>query len=65
MGKSRILVVGRGGIVTMSAYALEKSGLAEITLVMRSNHDAAVKYVIDIDSFEWGQIKAWRPTAST
>lgn len=65
MGKSRILVVGTGGIGTMSAYALEKGGLAEVTAVMRSNHDAAVKDGIDIDSVEWGQVNAWRPTAST
>ncbi|KAJ5657874.1 ketopantoate reductase PanE/ApbA C terminal-domain-containing protein [Penicillium longicatenatum] len=42
-----------------------KSGLAEVTAVMRSNHDDAVKDGIDIDSFQWGQIKAWRPTAIT
>ncbi|KAJ5552712.1 ketopantoate reductase PanE/ApbA C terminal-domain-containing protein [Penicillium frequentans] len=65
MCKSRILVVGTGGIGTMSAYALEKGGLAEVTAVMRSNYDAAVKDGIDIDSFEWGQVKAWRPTAIT
>lgn len=64
MDKSRVLVVGTGGIGTMSAYALEKGGLAEITAVMRSNYDAAVKNGIDIDSVQWGQIKAWKPTAS-
>lgn len=64
MAKSRVLVVGTGGIGTMSAYALENGGLAEVTAVMRSNYDAAVKDGIDIDSVQWGQIKAWRPTAS-
>ena len=65
MAKSRVLVVGTGGIGTMSAYALENGGLAEVTAVMRSNYDAAVKDGIDIDSVQYGQIKAWRPTAST
>ncbi|KAJ5161813.1 ketopantoate reductase PanE/ApbA C terminal-domain-containing protein [Penicillium capsulatum] len=65
MAKSRVLVVGTGGIGTMSAYALEKGGLAEVTAVMRSNYDAAVKNGIDIDSVLWGQIKAWRPSAIT
>ncbi|KAG5770607.1 hypothetical protein H9Q72_002597 [Fusarium xylarioides] len=64
MAKSRVLVVGTGGIGTMSAYALEQGGLAEVTAVMRSNYDAAVKQGIDIDSVLWGQIKGWRPTAS-
>lgn len=64
MAKSRVLVVGTGGIGTMSAYALENGGLAEVTAVMRSNYDAAVKNGIDIDSVQYGQIKAWRPTAS-
>jgi ketopantoate reductase len=64
MVKSRILVVGTAGIGTMSAYALEKGGLAEVAAVMRSSHDATVKDGIDINSFQWGQIKAWRPTAS-
>ncbi|KAF4972579.1 hypothetical protein FSARC_852 [Fusarium sarcochroum] len=63
MAKSRILVVGTGGIGTMAAYALEKNAKAEVTAVMRSNYDAAVKDGIDIDSVEHGQIKAWRPTA--
>ncbi|UPK90429.1 hypothetical protein LCI18_001364 [Fusarium solani-melongenae] len=65
MAKSRVLVVGTGGIGTMSAYALENGGLAEVTAVMRSNYDAAVKDGIDIDSVQYGQIKAWRPTAIT
>lgn len=63
--KSRVLVVGTGGIGTMSAYALEQGGLAEVTAVMRSNYDAATTQGIDIDSVQWGQIKAWKPTAST
>ena len=64
MAKSRILVVGTGGIGTMSAYALEQGGLAEVTAVMRSNYDAAVSQGIDIDSVLWGKIKGWKPTAS-
>ncbi|SCO76439.1 related to ketopantoate reductase [Fusarium oxysporum] len=63
MAKSRILVVGMGGIGTIAAYALEKNHKAEVTAVMRSNYDAAAENGIDIDSVEHGQIKAWRPTA--
>lgn len=64
MSKSRVLVVGTGGIGTMAAYALEVGGKAEVTAVMRSNYEAAVKDGIDIDSVQYGQIKAFRPTHS-
>lgn len=62
--KARILIVGTGGIGTVSAYSLEKGGKAEVTAVMRSNYAAAVKNGIDIDSVQYGQIKGWNPTAS-
>lgn len=65
VNKSRILIVGTGGIGTVSAYSLERGGAAEVTAVMRSNYEAAVKKGIDIDSVQYGQVKAWRPTAST
>ncbi|KAJ5609037.1 ApbA-domain-containing protein [Penicillium herquei] len=63
MGKTRVLIVGTGGIGTVSAFSLENGGQAEVTAVMRSNYDAAVKNGIDIDSVQYGQIKAWKPTA--
>lgn len=65
VSKSRILIVGTGGIGTVSAYSLERGGAAEVTAVMRSNYEAAVKKGIDIDSVQYGQVKAWRPTSST
>lgn len=64
MAKSRVLIVGTGGIGTVSAYSLEKGGQAEVTAVMRSNYEAAVKDGIDIDSVQYGQVKGWKPTAS-
>ncbi|KIA75400.1 hypothetical protein HK57_00119 [Aspergillus ustus] len=63
MSKARILIVGTGGIGTVSAYSLERGGAAQVTAVMRSNYEAAVRDGIDIDSVQYGQIKAWRPTA--
>jgi ketopantoate reductase len=64
MAKSRILIVGTGGIGTVSAYSLEKGGQAEVTAVMRSNYEAAMKNGIDIDSVQYGQVKGWKPTTS-
>ncbi|KAJ5082326.1 ApbA-domain-containing protein [Penicillium argentinense] len=63
MEKARVLVVGTGGIGTVSAYSLEKGGQAKVTAVMRSNYTAAVENGIDIDSVQYGQVKAWKPTA--
>ncbi|KAF5674141.1 Ketopantoate reductase [Fusarium circinatum] len=42
MTKSKVLVVGTGGIGTMSAYVLETGGKAEVTAVLRSNYEAVV-----------------------
>ncbi|KAL3466407.1 ketopantoate reductase PanE/ApbA-domain-containing protein, partial [Aspergillus heterothallicus] len=63
MPKARILIVGTGGIGTVSAYSLERGGAAEVTAVMRSNYEAAVRGGFDIDSVQYGQVKGWRPTA--
>ncbi|KAE8310629.1 ApbA-domain-containing protein [Aspergillus transmontanensis] len=66
MTKSRVLVVGTGGIGTVCAYALERGGLVEVTTVMRSTYDRAMKQGIDIDSVDFGHdIRSWRPTAIT
>ncbi|OGE52304.1 hypothetical protein PENARI_c010G12553 [Penicillium arizonense] len=47
----------------MSAYALMQAGKADVTAVMRSNYDAAVKNGISIDSIQYGhEIKGFRPT---
>ncbi|KAH6693854.1 ketopantoate reductase PanE/ApbA C terminal-domain-containing protein [Plectosphaerella plurivora] len=62
MAKIKVLVVGTGGIGTVSAFALEAGGLVEVTAVMRSNFTAATRNGIDIDSVQYGQIKAWKPT---
>ncbi|PLB43409.1 ApbA-domain-containing protein [Aspergillus steynii IBT 23096] len=63
MTKARVLIVGTGGIGTVSAYSLEQGGQAEVTAVMRSNYEAALQNGIDLDSVQYGQVKAWKPTA--
>ncbi|CAG9984753.1 unnamed protein product [Clonostachys byssicola] len=62
MAKSRVLVVGMGGIGTVCAYGLEIGGLAEVTSVMRSNYAAATEKGIDIESVDFGHVKSWKPT---
>ncbi|CAH0020801.1 unnamed protein product [Clonostachys rhizophaga] len=62
MAKSRVLVVGMGGIGTVCAYGLEIGGLAEVTSMMRSNYAAATEKGIDIESVDFGHVKSWKPT---
>lgn len=64
MAKSRVLVVGMGGIGTVCAYGLETGGLAEVTSVMRSNYAAVTEKGIDIESVDFGHVKSWKPTHS-
>ncbi|RDW90088.1 ketopantoate reductase family protein [Aspergillus mulundensis] len=63
--KSNILVVGFGGIGTMTAYNLEASGLATVTGVLRSNYELANERGFKIWSCDHGQINSWRPTSIT
>ncbi|KAL4912873.1 ketopantoate reductase PanE/ApbA C terminal-domain-containing protein [Aspergillus aurantiobrunneus] len=59
--KARVLIIGTGGIGTISAYALEQGGKAEVTAVMRSNYDVVSKAGFEIDSIQYGRISGWRP----
>ncbi|RVX68793.1 hypothetical protein B0A52_07679 [Exophiala mesophila] len=60
--KRRILLVGAGGIGTMTAFNLEQGGLATVTAVLRSNYLVVKEKGFTIDSCDHGQIQGWRPT---
>lgn len=61
--KSRVLIVGMGGVGTMAAYALETGGKAEVTAVCRSNYDAVTTNGFSIDSLEHGNgITGFKPS---
>lgn len=63
MQKSRVLLIGSGGVGTMASYALETGGLAAVTSVCRSNYAVATKSGFTIDSLEHGRdITAFKPT---
>ncbi|KAL2823570.1 6-phosphogluconate dehydrogenase [Aspergillus cavernicola] len=61
--KSNILVVGFGGIGTITAYNLEASGLAAVTGVLRSNYDLVKERGFKIWSCDHGDVAGWRPTS--
>ncbi|KAL1632542.1 hypothetical protein SLS58_011365 [Diplodia intermedia] len=62
MAKSNILVVGFGGIGTITAYNLEAGGLATVTGVLRSNYALVKDRGFRIWSVDHGDIESWRPT---
>ncbi|KAK2751860.1 amino acid permease [Colletotrichum kahawae] len=57
----RILVVGCGPVGTMCALALQKSGQATVTAILRSNHDLVKSQGFRIQSIDHGEIESWRP----
>jgi 2-dehydropantoate 2-reductase len=63
MSKIQVLIIGGGGVGTMAAYALETSGKASVTMVLRSNFAAVQQNGFTIDSIQHGHdIKNWRPS---
>ncbi|PLB53544.1 2-dehydropantoate 2-reductase [Aspergillus steynii IBT 23096] len=62
MAKSRILLVGCGGIGTVAALNLEAGNRAEVTCVLRSNHAAVLQKGFAIESCDHGSVAHWRPT---
>lgn len=63
--KLKILLIGSGGIGTITAYALETGGLAEVTAILRSNFAVVEKNGFTIDSVDHGYVQGWRPSHST
>jgi ketopantoate reductase len=61
--KSRVLVVGAGGVGTMVCVALERSGLASVTAVLRSNYEQVIQNGFEIDSIDHGKLSGWRPSS--
>lgn len=61
--KTRVLLVGSGGVGTMASYALEVGGKAEVTSVLRSNYAHVKEHGFNIDSLEHGNgITGFKPT---
>ncbi|KAG6811918.1 hypothetical protein H0H92_005249 [Tricholoma furcatifolium] len=56
-----ILLVGFGAVGAMYALMLEKSGLAHVTAVARSNYGAIQEHGIRFESAKYGTITGWRP----
>lgn len=55
------ILIGTGGIGTITAYALETRKCAEVTAVLRSNYLTVKENGFSIDSVDYGWgIREWR-----
>ncbi|KAJ0381916.1 hypothetical protein COL922a_013588 [Colletotrichum nupharicola] len=61
MEQAKILVVGCGPVGTMCAFALQESGQATVTVILRSNFDLVKSQGFRIQSVDHGEIDSWRP----
>lgn len=62
--KTRFLLVGCGGIGTITSLNLEASGRCHVTAVLRSNYDAVNERGFSIDSVDHGKVEGYKPSAS-
>jgi len=60
--KSRVLIIGGGGIGTIAGLNIESGGLATTTLVLRSNYSAVRTNGFTINSVDHGLWTGWRPS---
>ncbi|CZS93329.1 related to 2-dehydropantoate 2-reductase family protein [Rhynchosporium agropyri] len=57
-----ICLVGSGGVGTIAALTLEKSGRAKVTVVVRGSYGVVSEKGFDIESVDHGDLKGWKPS---
>ena len=62
MSKSKVLIVGSGGVGTIGAFSLEYAGKSEVTAVVRSDYTIVKEKGYRIDSCDYGTIESFKPT---
>jgi NADPH-dependent 2,4-dienoyl-CoA reductase/sulfur reductase-like enzyme len=60
--RKSVLIIGGGAVGAIAALNLEVGGLAEVTLVLRSNYNVVNEMGYTFDSCDHGVIKAWKPS---
>ena len=61
--KANVLLVGCGGIGTISSLNLEIGGKASVTAVLRSNYEHVQKHGFSIKSVDHGEVEGFRPSS--
>ncbi|RMJ16629.1 hypothetical protein CDV36_003695 [Fusarium kuroshium] len=59
--RSRALLIGGGGVGTLTGFNLESGGRVAVTFILRSNYDIVREKGFTITSCDHGQHDAWRP----
>lgn len=60
--KKSVLIIGGGAVGAIAALNLEVGGLANVTLVLRSNYAAVSANGFDIKSCDHGRVQGWKPS---
>lgn len=60
--KKTVLVIGGGAVGAIAALNLDFGGLAEVTIVLRSNYEAVQKSGYDFESCDHSAVKSWKPS---
>ncbi|KAJ6031112.1 hypothetical protein N7540_001844 [Penicillium herquei] len=58
----KVLIIGGGSVGTIAALNLQSGGLAEVTLVLRSNYQVVKDKGFSINSCDHGNVVSWRPS---
>lgn len=56
-----IILIGSGGVGTIAALVLSKSGKATVTTVLRSTYNIVRAEGWHIDSVDHGILRGWKP----
>jgi len=56
-----VLLVGLGAVGAIYAFVLQRSGIARVSIVARSNCDTVKADGLDIKSQRYGETKSWKP----
>lgn len=59
--KPKVLVIGSGGVGSMTAFSLVHRDRSEVTLVVRSDYDLINANGYEINSCTYGHIRNWKP----
>ncbi|KAI8985630.1 ketopantoate reductase PanE/ApbA C terminal-domain-containing protein [Trametes punicea] len=56
-----VLLIGYGAVGAVYSLILKRSGLARVTVVARSNYEAANAHGMNFQSRKYGNVQGWRP----
>jgi ketopantoate reductase len=60
MPKENVLLVGGGGVGTIASLNITLGGLANVTMVLRSNYEAVREHGYRIKSCDHPEVTHWR-----